>query len=90
MTAWPNLLKGSNGPLTTTFHTNSSQNLTLEVSVYTVAGELVAKIQGPSGTNQAAWDASGLASGIYLALVNLTASNGTHLGRQVLKMAVIR
>jgi hypothetical protein len=50
----------------------------------------VTTIEGPAGTNQAAWNASGLASGIYLAVVDLSGANGAQLGRQVLKVAVIR
>jgi flagellar hook assembly protein FlgD len=38
VTARPNLLRGSQGPLTTTFHSDSSESLSLRVTVYTVAG----------------------------------------------------
>jgi hypothetical protein len=88
VTAWPNVLKGSS--LTTTFNSNSSLSLTLEVSIYTVAGELVTKIVGQPGTNQATWNASGLASGVYLAVVDLDNSNGNSMGRQTLKVALIK
>jgi uncharacterized repeat protein (TIGR01451 family) len=88
VTAWPNVLKGES--LTTTFDSNSSLSLTLNVSVYTVAGELVTKIAGQAGINQAVWNASGLASGVYLAVVDLVNSNGNSMGRQILKVAVIR
>ncbi|HTC21465.1 MAG TPA: hypothetical protein VK859_11495, partial [bacterium] len=90
VTAWPNRLTASNGALTTTFHSNSAQSLTLGVSIYTVAGELVTTLEGGAGTNQASWNATGIASGLYLAVVNLTDSNGTSLGRQALKLIVIR
>jgi hypothetical protein len=50
----------------------------------------VTTIEGPAGTNQAAWNASGLASGIYLAVVDISSTNGTQLGRQILKVAVIQ
>ncbi len=90
VTAWPNVLNGSGASWTTTFNSNSSLSLTLNVSVYTVAGELVQKISGPVGTNQATWNASGLASGIYLAVVDLTNANGYSMGRQIVKVAVIR
>jgi hypothetical protein len=90
VTAWPNRLTASNGALTTTFHSNSSQSLTLGVSIYTVAGERVTGLTGSAGTNQATWNASGIASGLYLAVVDLTDSNGTQLGKQTLKVLVLR
>ncbi len=90
VTAGPNVLKASNGILTTTFRTDSSQSLTLEVSIYTVAGELVTKVVGQAGTDQATWNASGVASGLYLAVVDLTNPNGNSLGRQILKVLILR
>ena len=90
VTAEPNMINASKGPMTTTFSTNSSQSLTLEVSIYTVAGELVTKIAGQAGTDQATWNAAGLASGVYLAVVDLTNPNGNSLGRQIVKVAVIK
>ncbi len=90
VTAWPNILKTSNGPMVTTFHTNSSLNLTLNASIYTVAGELVHVSNGSQGGNQVTWDATWLASGIYIAVVEELDSSGGVLSRQTVKLAIIR
>jgi hypothetical protein len=90
VTAWPNILNASKGALTTTFHTNSSMSLNLKVSIYTVAGELVHQATGNDGANPPAWDASSVASGTYLAVVELiNAANGGVMGRQTIKLVVI-
>jgi hypothetical protein len=47
-------------------------------------------VEGLSGTNRVTWDASGLASGIYLAVITQTDENNGFVSRQVLKIAVIR
>jgi hypothetical protein len=89
VTAWPNVLKGGAASMGTTFHTNSSMNLTLRVSIYTVAGELVRTVQGDPGTNQASWDATGLASGVYFTVMELSDPKGISLGRQTVKILVL-
>ncbi len=89
VTAWPNILKVSSGPLVTTFHTDSSISLTLKASIFTMAGELVQVIQGTQGSDQAAWNAAGLASGIYIAVVEETDSSGGLLSRQMIKVAIL-
>ncbi len=90
VTAWPNVLNASKGSMTTTFHTNSSLSLTLQVSIYTLAGELVQVNSGDAGTGLVSWDASHVASGVYLAVVELTNPNGGGLmGRQTLKLLVV-
>jgi uncharacterized repeat protein (TIGR01451 family) len=89
VTAWPNQLLAAKGSMTTTFHTNSTLSLTLKASIYTVAGELVKVSTGAAGTNQASWDASGAASGTYLAAVQLFTPNGGLAGAQMLKIVVI-
>jgi uncharacterized repeat protein (TIGR01451 family) len=90
LVAQPNILKLSTGVNRTTFKYDSSQNLTLSVRIYTLAGELVFDLQGASGTNQASWDATGYASGLYLAAVDLLNPNGGQMGQQVLKVMVLR
>ncbi len=90
VTAWPNVLNGSIGPMVTTLHTNSSLSLTLKASIYTVAGELVHVIEGSPGSNQVVWNGAGVASGVYLAQVDEFDANGGLLNRQVIKIAVIR
>jgi hypothetical protein len=89
VTAWPNLLNAAKGPMTTTFHTNSSLSLTLKVSIYTVAGELVHVASGNAGANQVSWDASGVASGTYLVVAELFTPTGGLAGQQILRIAVI-
>jgi hypothetical protein len=89
VTAWPNLINGTNGSWVTQFHSNSAMALTLKVSIYTVAGELIKVVEGPDGTNEANWDASGMASGVYIALVELSNPNGGFMGRQTLRLVVI-
>ena len=86
--AAPNVLTGTN--TTVAFSTQSASAYTLRVRVYTVAGELVATVLGGSGTNQVAWDASGKASGLYLAVAEMTnPQTGTVIGRQILKISVV-
>ncbi len=91
VTAWPNVLNASKGSMTTTFHTNSSLSLTLQVSIYTLAGELVQVSSGDAGTGLVSWDASHVASGVYLAVVeSIDPVKGGVVNRQILKIDVIR
>ncbi len=64
--------------------------MTLRVRVYTLAGELMSDFQGTPGANQASWDATGYASGLYLAAVELLNPNGGLMDRQILKVMVLR
>lgn len=88
--AEPNLLRISSGQSRVQFLDLSGQGSTLKVSIYTLAGELTASFQGEAGTGQASWDASGLASGIYLAAVEKRTASGGSSGRQILKIMVVR
>lgn len=88
VTAQPNILKPALG-MVTLFQVSSDQNLTLRVKVYTIAGERVTTLQGALGTNQALWNAAGLASGLYLAVVEVSNSQGGLIQRQVLKVEVV-
>jgi uncharacterized repeat protein (TIGR01451 family) len=88
VTAAPSLLKGVT---TTMVKVNANMALTLTVSLYDTAGELVkAPVTGAVGSNQAALDASGLASGLYLAVVNLADINGNFIQQQTTKIVVLR
>jgi hypothetical protein len=89
VTAGPNVLKASAGSMVTTFRTNSSLSLTLRVSLYSVAGELLKVLPGNPGTGSVSFDASGLASGTYLAMVQVLDGKGGILSRQTVKIAVI-
>jgi flagellar hook assembly protein FlgD len=87
ITARPNILKGNDPG--TTFVSDSAPPLTLQVSLYTTAGELVAERDGQAGTNNLYWPTDGLASGVYLAHVVLVNGSGAQVGQQILKIAVI-
>jgi hypothetical protein len=49
----------------------------------------VATVAGVPGSGQVTWDASGKASGLYLAVVELLDSSGGNMGRQILKLIVV-
>lgn len=65
--------------------------LTLRISIYTVAGELIQDgITGQPGSGQATWNFSGrvLASGLYLADIEMTDSQGG-FQRQVTQVVIV-
>ena len=83
----PNILNATNG-MTTTFNAAGVTNASgLKVKIYTIAGELVQAFV--SGTPTAAWNASGLASGIYIANVEVDNANGGVVSQQRLKILVL-
>ena len=87
--AEPNLLGPGTGSIVT-FQAMGDQGLALRFKIYTVAGERVPAAAGPSGPDRIQYDASGLASGLYLAVVDGTdASNHLQL-HQVVKFTVLR
>jgi hypothetical protein len=87
VTAWPNILTRNDHVMT--FHTDSSQAQTITVSLYTTAGELMKKVSGDTGANPPQWDATGVASGVYIVVAESRDANGKLLGRQTLKVEVI-
>jgi flagellar hook assembly protein FlgD len=88
--AAPNLLNASSGMITT-FKVNTTQSLTLRVRVYTMAGELAAKpADGTVGANSVTWDATGLASGMYLGVVEGLNPQGGLALRQIVKVVIVR
>ena len=87
--ASPNLLNAANGYVAT-FKTKTAIPLTLKASIYTLAGELVGSIQGLAGTSQVIWDATGVVSGMYLAVVEQVDEKGGLLSKQTQKIAVVR
>jgi hypothetical protein len=87
VTAWPNILTRNNNVMI--FHTDSSQAQTIKISLYTVAGELVQVVSGDTGANPPQWDATGKASGVYIAVAESRDANGKLLGRQTFKVEVI-
>jgi hypothetical protein len=47
-------------------------------------------VNGGKGTNQATWNAQGIASGTYLATVEWIDANGKWMGRKTLQLMVIQ
>ncbi len=86
--AVPNILDGAQG-FQTTFQDNSAPGLTLSLRVYTLAGELIKDWDGTQGTSQTTWNAQGMASGVYLAVVGSRDAKGQPVHRRILKIAVI-
>jgi hypothetical protein len=87
--AQPNVLDISKGITSTTFTANSATSLTLRAYIYTIAGELVTTVDGTPGQNTVNWNAAGLASGIYIAVIDARDSQGGLVGHQTLKVKVI-
>ena len=90
VTAFPNFLSLATGQTRVTFKDGSNPGSTLSVRVYAVSGELVGVVQGAPGTSQAFWDASGAASGLYLAAVGEQSAKGGITHPQILKIVVLR
>jgi hypothetical protein len=89
LVAQPNVLDATKGITSTTFTANSTTSLTLRATIYTVAGERVAALDGPAGQNTVFWSAQGLASGIYIAVVTAKDSQGGLVSRQLLKVMIL-
>jgi hypothetical protein len=87
--AYPNLLSPANGH-TAVFALSPSRGSTLSVKVHTLAGEKVGSVEGPRGADSASWDASNLASGLYLASVEVHDDEGSLQEQRLLKIAVLR
>jgi hypothetical protein len=87
VTARPNILRGKGA---SALFVSSQGGLTLEVQLYDLTGERVDSVVGPAGTSQAVWPALKVASGLYLAVVELTDGAGNRVSRQALKLAVVR
>jgi flagellar hook assembly protein FlgD len=87
--AEPNVLNGVTG-YGVTFLSNVP-GLTLDYRVYDTAGELVTRrTPGNAGSSSANWDATGLASGLYFAVVDAMNAQGGLIGYKILKIVVIR
>jgi flagellar hook assembly protein FlgD len=85
--AAPNILTG--GSTWTTVQINSTLNLTLTASVYDIAGELVKRpMVGPTGNGTVPVDLSGLASGLYFIVVNISDTNGNFIQKQVTQIVI--
>lgn len=82
--AYPNPWRVGEPPLT--FQCSPTQPLTLKVWIYDLAGEKVDVLEGPQGANQVVLNNKTLASGVYVAMVDLLDGNGNLEGRQTLKV----
>ncbi len=89
LSACPNFLSSSDG-FKTAFKFSSLQPYTLRVQIYDIAGERVATIKEDPGSQQTLWNASGMASGYYIAVVDVINSNGAVTFRQKLKIVISR
>jgi flagellar hook assembly protein FlgD len=72
-----------------TFATSGNPPVTLNVQIYTTAGELVDTVASQPGASQLVWYFSGkvIASGLYLAVVEVTDPVGG-MQRQIKKLAI--
>jgi hypothetical protein len=61
----------------------------VNVKIYTLAGQLVTSLQGTPGIPTAQWTANGMASGVYIAAVQVLDANGGVLENQLLKLLVL-
>jgi len=85
--AQPNVLGPGTGSVVT-LKASPGQGLTLNFRIYTVAGEFVPVVPGPSGPDLVQFDASKLASGLYLVEVEGLNSSNQILLRQIVKFTV--
>jgi flagellar hook assembly protein FlgD len=85
--AKPNILNPTNGMATIIDASGVSNAASVKVKVYTISGELVANLL--PGTIKANWSASGFASGIYIANVEIDNAGGGIMNEQRLKILVL-
>ncbi len=85
--AYPNPLTG--GSRLVEFQ-GSVANVNLTVRIYDLAGELVTELKGAGGTSRVTWNAAGIASGLYIAKVELKGTTGKIIAKQTLKVLVGR
>jgi hypothetical protein len=62
---------------------------TVNAKIYTIAGQLVASVQGTPGMQSTQWTATGIASGLYFAVVEVQDANGGVIEHQILKLLVL-
>jgi hypothetical protein len=84
----PNILRPGSGTDTAAFSVVSGGNWTLKTTLFTLAGERLAEAEGDPNANSVLWKARGVASGLYLALVEARKDDGA-LFRETLKVLVI-
>jgi flagellar hook assembly protein FlgD len=87
--AEPNVLEPGQ-TLTTTFNGMGITNAyTVNAKIYTIAGQLVASVQGTPGMQSTQWSATGIASGLYFAVVEVQDANGGVIEHQTLKLLIL-
>jgi flagellar hook assembly protein FlgD len=87
--ARPNELMVDKGIHQTTFDgTSITNSASLKANIYTVAGESITSVASPSGPPVVSWDASGMASGIYVVSTQVFDANGNMIHQQFLKVLV--
>ena len=84
--AKPSILEKGN--TTTTIAVNSNIPLTLTAKLYDLAGELLRTYRGDSGAKNVPVNVSGLSSGMYFVVVDLTNNQGGLVGHQVTQIVV--
>ena len=87
--ATPNVLEGPD-PLFTFTVQEGLTNVRMEVRLYDLAGELMAHFEAETFGNQVRWQTAKIASGTYLAVVDLSTPSGDRLGRTTLPIEVIK
>ncbi|HJT23337.1 MAG TPA: hypothetical protein VJ873_02095, partial [bacterium] len=88
VTVAPNRVGRGSGPVT--FYDNSTMSLNMQVSLYTLDGERTNRqAWGDNGINPPVLPTDGLASGTYIAVVELRNAQGGLMGRQTVKITVI-
>jgi hypothetical protein len=89
--ARPNELMMNKGINTTTFDGSKVANaVSLKVKVFTVTGELVAALSSPPGIPMISWNATGLASGIYISSVQAFDGSDNMVHQQFVKVLMMR
>jgi flagellar hook assembly protein FlgD len=87
--ARPNMLNSTNGMITTFDGTGVTNAYLIQVQIYTIAGQLLQTVVSPAGIPEVNWNAAGLASGIYIAVVDIQNAAGADIGVQRLKILVL-
>jgi flagellar hook assembly protein FlgD len=86
--ATPNVLRGPEPMFIFTVQ-NGITHATLKVHVYDLAGEMVTAFTAVEQNGQVTWLGHRLASGMYLAVIEVSDSDGDVLGRQTLHIIVL-
>ncbi len=86
--ATPNLITGTDPRFTFTVQAGLT-NVVMDGRIYDLAGELLGHFSAKPQGGKVVWQAGWIASGIYLAVVTLSNSDGDMIGRQILRIAVV-